>query len=219
MTTNKPGAVTQQPLYGCINCYEDCTWPASDLRFYGGECWCYVCWEEIRGWEFPDKPFWNDLEPYTPALQAPQPAEVGADEREAFETARDAAYRTEPGTFDAWDAWQARAQLTEGAVTDDMRQAVRWAPSSAYWSQRLFEFFGPDARDGIAALEKQLREAQAALTAAGRWEELERALTDLCDEIDAHTIHTSISATNITWFKRKAREALAASKPAQESSK
>lgn len=46
------------------------------------------------------------------------------------------------------------------AVTDDMRNAVRWAPSSAYWSEKLKEFFGPDARTGIDALEKQLREAQ-----------------------------------------------------------
>lgn len=47
-------------------------------------------------------------------------------------------------------------------VTDDMRMAVRWAASSAYWSQVLIDIFGPDARDGIYALEAQLREAQAA---------------------------------------------------------
>ncbi|QDJ35871.1 hypothetical protein CBR67_03955 [Bordetella hinzii] len=50
-------------------------------------------------------------------------------------------------------------------VIDDMRAAVRFAPSSAYWSERLREFFGPDAREGIDALEKQLREARAALAA------------------------------------------------------
>ncbi|KAA5921321.1 hypothetical protein F1536_23030 [Achromobacter xylosoxidans] len=48
-------------------------------------------------------------------------------------------------------------------VTDDMRYAVRFAPSSAHWSERLKEFFGPDAREGIDALEKQLREARAML--------------------------------------------------------
>ena len=48
----------------------------------------------------------------------------------------------------------------EQAVTDDMRSAVRWAPSSAYWSERLREFFGPDAREGIDALERRLAEAQ-----------------------------------------------------------
>lgn len=53
------------------------------------------------------------------------------------------------------------------AALDDMRYAVRFAPSSAYWSAKLREFFGPDARSGIDALEKQLREARAALAAKG----------------------------------------------------
>lgn len=35
------------------------------------------------------------------------------------------------------------------------------------------------------------------------------ALTELCDEIDNHDIHSAISKTNILWFKRKARAALA----------
>ena len=47
-------------------------------------------------------------------------------------------------------------------VTEDMKSAVRWAPSSAYWSQRLRELFGPDAREGIDALERRLAEAQQA---------------------------------------------------------
>lgn len=54
-------------------------------------------------------------------------------------------------------------QQREGVVTDDMRYAVRFAPSSAHWSERLKEFFGPDAREGIDALERQLREAHAML--------------------------------------------------------
>lgn len=54
-------------------------------------------------------------------------------------------------------------QQREGVVTDDMRYAVRFAPSSAHWSERLKEFFGPDAREGIDALESQLREARAML--------------------------------------------------------
>lgn len=57
------------------------------------------------------------------------------------------------------------ASRASASVTDDMRNAVRWAPSSAYWSTRLIEFFGPDARDGINALEKQLREARASASA------------------------------------------------------
>lgn len=39
---------------------------------------------------------------------------------------------------------------------------------------------------------------------------LMEALTELCDEIDNHDIHSAISKTNILWFKRKAREALSA---------
>lgn len=69
MTTNKPGAVTQQPLYGCTSCYEECTYPADHLRVHDNECWCDLCWDERR-WDFPDQPDWSDLEPYTPALQA-----------------------------------------------------------------------------------------------------------------------------------------------------
>lgn len=63
-------------------------------------------------------------------------------------------------------AVEADRQQRGGDVTDDMRSAVRFAPSSAYWSERLREFFGSDAREGIEALEKQLREALAALEAA-----------------------------------------------------
>jgi len=69
MKTNKPGSVNQQPLYGCTSCYEECTYPADHLHVYDNECWCDLCWDERR-WDFPDQPYWNDLEPYTPALQA-----------------------------------------------------------------------------------------------------------------------------------------------------
>ena len=55
----------------------------------------------------------------------------------------------------------ALAQQDE-SVTEDMKSAVRWAPSSAYWSQRLRGLFGPDAREGIDALERRLAEAQQA---------------------------------------------------------
>src|SRR5690554_5310640 len=48
MTTNKHGTVNQHPLYGCTSCYEECTWPASDLRIYSGECWCALCWDEYK---------------------------------------------------------------------------------------------------------------------------------------------------------------------------
>ena len=55
-----------------------------------------------------------------------------------------------------------RAALAQQAepVTEDMKSAVRWAPSSAYWSERLREFFGPDAREGIDALERRIAGVQ-----------------------------------------------------------
>lgn len=77
MKTNRNGTLNQRPLYGCTSCFEDYTWPASDLRVHDSECWCDTCWDE-RGWEFPDQPSWNDLEPYTPALQAERDALVEA---------------------------------------------------------------------------------------------------------------------------------------------
>lgn len=59
-------------------------------------------------------------------------------------------------------ALKAALAQQEEPVTEDMKSAVRWAPSSAYWSQRLRELFGPDAREGIDALERRLAEAQQA---------------------------------------------------------
>ncbi len=72
-TTNKYGTVNQQPLYCCTSCYEHCTWPAGDLRVYGNECWCDLCWDDVRRDDFPDQPQWADLKPYTPVEQQPAP--------------------------------------------------------------------------------------------------------------------------------------------------
>ena len=63
------------------------------------------------------------------------------------------------------DQVSAALEAERATITEDMKSAVRWAPSSAHWSERLREFFGPDAREGIAALERQLREARAAVEA------------------------------------------------------
>lgn len=55
-----------------------------------------------------------------------------------------------------------RALLAErDDVLENGKQAVRWAPSSAHWSNELKRLFGEDAREGIDALEAQLRAAQA----------------------------------------------------------
>lgn len=69
MTTNKPGSETQQPLFGCIICYEYVTYPADHLRVYNGECWCESCWE-CATHEIADGLDWGELEPFKPALQA-----------------------------------------------------------------------------------------------------------------------------------------------------
>lgn len=55
-----------------------------------------------------------------------------------------------------------RALLAErDDVLENGKQAVRWAPSSAHWSNELKRLFGEDAREGIDALEARLRAAQA----------------------------------------------------------
>ena len=50
------------------------------------------------------------------------------------------------------------------AENDDLlengKQAVRWAPSSAHWSNELKRLFGEDAREGINVLESRLRDTQ-----------------------------------------------------------
>ena len=76
----------------------------------------------------------------------------------------------------------ARAAAERATITEDMKSAVRWAPSSAHWSERLREFFGPDAREGITALERQLREARAAVEAerARRVPLTDEQIKDLC---------------------------------------
>lgn len=51
--------------------------------------------------------------------------------------------------------------------------------------------------------------SDASQWAADEIERLRAALTELCDEIDKHEIHAAISKTSISWFKRKARAALA----------
>lgn len=66
-------------------------------------------------------------------------------------------------------------------VTDDMRSAVRWAPSSCYWSVMLLGFFGPNARDGINALQHQLRDTNATIARV-------RALADRLERVSENLI-------------------------------
>lgn len=71
----------------------------------------------------------------------------------------------------------AAVEAERATITEDMKNAVRWAPSSAHWSERLREFFGPDAREGITALERQLYDAQAL---ASRMPLTDEQIKDLC---------------------------------------
>src|SRR5690625_4704227 len=48
-------------------------------------------------------------------------------------------------------------------LREDGALAVRWAHSSAHHSERLVELFGPEARDGITLLERQVVELEAKL--------------------------------------------------------
>ena len=56
------------------------------------------------------------------------------------------------------------AQVGKDAELADYKEnglmAVRYASSSAHWSNELRRLFGPDAREGIDLLEKRLREAE-----------------------------------------------------------
>ena len=60
-----------------------------------------------------------------------------------------------------------RAEVRRQAL-EEVAQAVRFAPSSAHWSEELKRLCGPDARDGITAAEKNAR-------FAGRFMALEEA--------------------------------------------
>jgi hypothetical protein len=66
-------------------------------------------------------------------------------------------------------------------------QAVRWAPSSAHWSNELKRLFGTDARKGIDNLEKQLRDVIAERDAAEA--EIER-LRKAAKKVDALSIQS-----------------------------
>lgn len=89
------------------------------------------------------------------------------------------------------------------AERDDLlengNQAIRWAPSSANWSNELKRLFGDDARLGIDALESQLRNAQAKRD----------ALRDALETIAAYP-YSRDQEMGATAMRKVARDALAA---------
>lgn len=87
-----------------------------------------------------------------------------------------------------FQAWQAALQAKSVPVARSLDFEAMHTPFGIHAT--------PQQADKVRELEAKLIEA----------------LTALCAEIDRHEIHTAISETNILWFKRKAREALAAMK-------
>ena len=83
-----------------------------------------------------------------------------------------------------------RALLAErDDLLENGKQAIRWAPSSAHWSNELKRLFGDDARLGIDALESKLRNVQAerdALRAdVAEWKRVAVAQAELHGEAEA----------------------------------
>ena len=71
----------------------------------------------------------------------------------------------------------AQAPAADGDALEDYKKngaaAVRFAPSSAHWSNELRRLFGSDARDGIDRLEERLRAAEQD---TARWRFIRRKL-------------------------------------------
>lgn len=94
----------------------------------------------------------------------------------------------EEQTLKDWLAWQAALQAKSVPVARSLDFEAMHTPFGIHAT--------PQQADKVRDLEAKMIEA----------------LTELCDEIDRHEIHTAISETSISWFKRRAREALAALK-------
>ena len=50
-----------EPLFACLSCGEEQTFPTNHLRLHGGELWCSYCWNDYStsaetGLEFIDLP-------------------------------------------------------------------------------------------------------------------------------------------------------------------
>lgn len=73
------------------------------------------------------------------------------------------AFRLRHGAQTASHAARRIAELE--AERDNIAWAVRFAPTSAHWSEMLKELLGPDAREGIDFLDHQLIEARTRIEA------------------------------------------------------
>lgn len=65
------GSIKQEPLYSCVGCAEDYSWPARNLAVHDGQCWCdNGCWDNHTFDLEDDDPAkgleYHDLEPFDP---------------------------------------------------------------------------------------------------------------------------------------------------------
>jgi len=58
--------IDAEPLFSCVGCRDDYSWPASDLRVHEGCLWCDNCWSETD-YNFKDRILWSELKPFVPA--------------------------------------------------------------------------------------------------------------------------------------------------------
>lgn len=58
--------IDAEPLFSCVGCRDDYSWPASDLRVHEGCLWCDNCWTETD-YNFKDRILWSELKPFVPA--------------------------------------------------------------------------------------------------------------------------------------------------------
>lgn len=92
---------------------------------------------------------------------------------------------TEQVLIAALEVLAAQAPAADGDALEDYKEngaaAVRFAPSSAHWSNELRRLFGPDARDGIDRLEERMRAAEQD---AARYRWLRARCGRIADEYD-----------------------------------
>lgn len=94
-----------------------------------------------------------------------------------------------------------RFQISE--FREDGSAAVRFAPSSAHWSNELRRLFGEDARQGIDSLEARLRKAESALESKeAEVARLRQALAELV-VLEADGRHASESSIEC-WERARA---------------
>lgn len=55
----------QTPLFSCVGCSEDYSWPAQDLRTHKGDVWCETCWDHVGDTE----KHWGEFDEFIPEFK------------------------------------------------------------------------------------------------------------------------------------------------------